>query len=196
MAKLLYQGHASLRLIAEGNKVIYIDPYAGEGYDLPADLVLITHEHYDHNAIHLVPLTDRTIVIRSKDAYSGGVYHSFSYFGVDIEPVPAYNKNHDVSECVGYVLSLEGKKIYVAGDTDYTPEMERIGKLGITYCFLPIDGVFNMGPEEATRCAEIIHPEHLIPYHMHPGMLFDIKQDMKVSYPKSMLVRAGEEIAL
>ena len=132
MAKLLYQGHASLRLITEGHKVIYIDPYAGEGYDLPADLVLITHEHYDHNAIHLVPLTDRTIVIRSKDAYSGGVYHSFSYFGVDIEPVPAYNKNHDVSECVGYVLSLEGKKIYVAGDTDYTPEMERISKLGIT----------------------------------------------------------------
>ena len=53
-----------------------------------------------------------------------------------------------------------------------------------------------MGPEEATRCAEIIKPKHLIPYHMHPGMLFDIKQDMKVSYPNSLLVRPGQEIEL
>lgn len=196
MAKLLYQGHASLRIVTEEGKVIYVDPYAGDGYDLPADLVLITHEHYDHNDIHLVPMKERTIVIRSKDAYSGGVYHSFSYFGVDVQSVPAFNKNHDVNECVGFVLTLEGKRIYIAGDTDFTPEMEEIGKMGISYCFLPIDGVFNMGPEEATRCAEIIRPERLIPYHMHPGMLFDIKQDMKVSYQKSMLVRAGEEIVL
>ena len=196
MAKLLYQGHASLRIKLENGKVIYVDPYAGEGYDLPADLVLITHEHYDHNAINLIALQPRTIVIRAKDALSNGVYQSFSYFGVSIQAVPACNKNHDINECVGFVLEIEGKKIYVAGDTDFTPEMKEIGEKGIDYCFLPIDGIYNMGPEEATRCATIIHPKHLIPYHMHPGMLFDIKQDMKVSYPDSMLVRAGEEINL
>lgn len=48
MINLLYQGHASFRLRYDNN-VIYIDPFAGEGYDLPADLVLITHEHRDHN---------------------------------------------------------------------------------------------------------------------------------------------------
>ncbi len=196
MAKILYQGHASLRIKTDGGKVIYVDPYAGEGYDLAADLVLITHEHYDHNAINLVPMSDRTLVIRAKDALSGGVYQSFSYFGVDIQAVPACNKNHKVNECVGFVLNVDGKSIYIAGDTDFVPEMEKIGQKGIDYCFLPIDGIYNMGPEEATRCANIIHPKHLIPYHMHPGMLFDIKQDMKVSYENSMLVRAGEEITL
>lgn len=196
MAKLLYQGHASLRIQTSRGKVIYVDPYAGGGYDLPADLVLITHEHYDHNAIHLVPCSERTIVIRAKDALEGGAHHSFSYFGVEIQAVPAGNANHDPKECVGYLLAVDGKSVYVAGDTDYVPAMEEIGKKGIDYCFLPIDGVFNMGPEEATRCAEIIKPKHLIPYHMHPGMLFDIKQDMKVSYPNSLLVRPGQEIEL
>ena len=52
MAKLLYQGHASLRITTSKGKIVYIDPYAGEGYDKPADMVLITHEHYDHNGIH------------------------------------------------------------------------------------------------------------------------------------------------
>ena len=196
MAKLLYQGHASLRIETKDRKFIYVDPYAGEGYDQPASLVLITHEHYDHNGIHLVPLTPRTVVIRAKDALDSSGYHSFSYFGVSIEAVPACNKNHDKNECVGYLLTLEGQRIYIAGDTDRTEEMERLGKESLDYAFLPIDGVFNMGPEEASRCAEILKPKHLIPYHMHPGMLFDIKQDMKVSYPGAMLVRPGETIEL
>ena len=68
MAKLLYQGHASLRITTSKGKIVYIDPYAGEGYDKPADMVLITHEHYDHNGIHLIHLKDTTVVIRSKDA--------------------------------------------------------------------------------------------------------------------------------
>ena len=51
---LLYQGHGSLRIITEDNKVIYIDPYAGEGYDLPADLILVSHGHPDHNAVDLI----------------------------------------------------------------------------------------------------------------------------------------------
>ncbi len=48
---LLYQGHASARIVTNEGKVIYIDPYAGEGYDLPADLILVTHDHYDHTGI-------------------------------------------------------------------------------------------------------------------------------------------------
>ena len=51
---LLYQGHGSLRIITGEGKVIYIDPYAGEGYDLPADLILITHAHQDHTAVKLI----------------------------------------------------------------------------------------------------------------------------------------------
>lgn len=196
MARLLYQGHASLRFQTDDKRVVYVDPFAGEGYVLPADLVLVTHEHYDHNAVNLVPSTERTIVIRSKDALENGNYHSFSYWGIGIQAVPAYNKNHDIHECVGFILTMDGLKIYVAGDTDETPEMKEIGKMGIDYCFLPIDGVFNMGPKDASRCARIIHPKHLIPYHMHPGRLWDPQQDMQVTYPGAMLVKPGDLIRL
>ncbi len=54
MAKLLYQGHSSLRIVTDSGTVVYIDPFAGEGYNLPADLVLVTHEHFDHNNVRLV----------------------------------------------------------------------------------------------------------------------------------------------
>lgn len=56
MAKLLYQGHASLRITTDECDVIYVDPYAGEGYDRQADLVLVSHEHFDHNQVRLVTL--------------------------------------------------------------------------------------------------------------------------------------------
>jgi L-ascorbate metabolism protein UlaG (beta-lactamase superfamily) len=74
--------------------------------------------------------------------------------------------------------------------------MEELAKKDLDYAFLPIDGIYNMGPEEATRVANILKPKHLIPYHMKPGQLFDIHQDMRVTYPKSMLVRPGDEIEL
>lgn len=196
MAKLLYQGHASLRLTTNSGKVIYVDPFAGEGYEPKADLVLITHEHYDHNDVSRVSMSPRTIIIRAADALANGCYQDFEYFGVKIKGVPAGNAKHDPKECVGYLIEIDGVKVYVAGDTDYMPYMERLGRMGIDYALLPIDGIFNMGPEEATRVANIIKPKHLIPYHMHPGMLFDMKQDMRVTYDKAMLVKPGMEIEL
>ena len=93
MAYLLYQGHASLRLTTKEGKICYIDPYAGEGYDKPADLILITHEHYDHNAVDLIHFKESTIVIRSMDALQNGIYYDFDYYGVHIEAVPAAAEN-------------------------------------------------------------------------------------------------------
>ena len=53
MAKLLYQGHGSLRAVTDGGVVLYVDPFAGEGYDLPADVILVSHQHGDHNQLQL-----------------------------------------------------------------------------------------------------------------------------------------------
>ena len=193
MAQLLYQGHASIRIVTKEGRVIYIDPYAGEGYDKPADLVLITHEHYDHNAVDLIHFKESTIVIRSKDALQNGIYYDFDYFGVHIEAVPAANKNHPINECVGYLLTIEGTTIYIAGDTSFVPYMElELSKRKIDYAFLPVDGIYNMGPEEASRVAQIIKPIHLLPYHTHPGRLFDVAQAMQVRYDGGMLLQAGK----
>lgn len=196
MAKLLYQGHASLRIETDEGKFIYIDPFAGEGYDRRPDLVLITHEHYDHNAIHLLELGPRTIVIRAADALQNGTYFDFEYYGIQIKAVPAANANHPIDECVGYLLRFDGICLYVAGDTSFLPSMEGLANENIDYAFLPIDGIYNMGPEEASRVASIIKPKHLIPYHSKPGTLFDMRQIMQVTYPDSMLVRPGQAIIL
>ena len=68
MAEILYQGHGSFRLTTSEGSVIYIDPYAGEGYDRPADLVLVSHEHHDHNAVELVKRKEDGKILRSCEA--------------------------------------------------------------------------------------------------------------------------------
>ena len=98
-ASLLYQGHGSVRIEAADGMVIYVDPYAGEGYDKQADLILVTHEHRDHNNIDLVKQTEKTVVLRSKDMLVDGKYQTKKVGSIQIEAVPAYNKNHKKEEC-------------------------------------------------------------------------------------------------
>jgi L-ascorbate metabolism protein UlaG (beta-lactamase superfamily) len=196
MAKLFYQGHSSFRITTDEGKVIFIDPYAGVGYQTPADLVLITHEHYDHNAITLITRKPGTIVIRSKDALYGGAYREFDECGVHIQAVPAYNAHHKKEECVGYVLSFDGIVLYHAGDTDFIPEMSALTALHIDYALLPIDGFYTMTPEDASKAAIEIAPKHMIPMHMKPGMLWDYHQAMKVTAPMAMLMKPNDNIDL
>lgn len=196
MPKLFYQGHASVRITTDEGKNIFIDPYAGEGYKTPADLVLITHEHYDHNAIHLITMTPRTVVIRSADALKDGIYYEFDQCGVHVKAVPAYNSHHNKNECVGYILTVDGVKIYHAGDTDFIPEMKELSEEKIDYALLPIDGFYTMTPLDASKAAIVMNTKHMIPIHMHPGMNFDMTQCMKVTAPMAMLVRPNDLIEL
>lgn len=196
MPKLLYQGHASWRITSDEGIVIFIDPYCGEGYDKPADIVLVTHDHYDHNATHLVNLTSRTVLVYAKDVLVNGNYTSMEIRGVKIKATPAYNEHHDKASCVGYLIDVNGIKIYHAGDTGLIEEMKDLAKEDIDYALLPIDGFYTMSPSEATRCADIIACRHMIPMHMHPGLSFDMTQAMKVTSPVAMLVRPNQEINL
>ncbi len=197
MAKLKYLGHASVRIISNEGKVLYIDPYAGKDYKAPCDLCLITHEHYDHNAIHLLTPGERMVTLRSRDMLKDGVYFDYEAFGFKVEAVPAYNEKHNRNECVGYLIEVDGVLLYHAGDTGLIEEFRELEGKKIDYALLPIDGIYTMTPEEATKAAdEYIKPKHLIPIHMKPGVLWDYHQDMKVTSEKAMFVKPGDEIVL
>ncbi len=194
MTKLLYQGHGSFRMILDNGRTVYIDPFAGEGYDLPADLILVTHQHHDHNRIDLPPHKAGCRVIQNSDAIRDGKYQYFDPEGMHIEAVEAYNKNHDKSQCVGYLITVNGKLLYFAGDTSKTGQMSELAGQHIDWAFLPTDGIFNMDIPEAMECARIIGAKHTVPVHMAPGKLFDMKRAEEFKVPGAYILEPGQEL--
>ncbi len=199
-AKLLYLGHASIRIITKEGKVIYIDPYAGNNYDLSADLVLVTHSHYDHSDVSKVTKrTEDFKLITYKEAIQEGVHQTFDLGYVKVEAVEAgYNRWHDKETCVGYVLTLSDNiKIYIPGDTYLTPQMEELGSSNIDYAFFPCEGVFTMTVEEASVAASRVKAKHSIPYHMvTDGSLFSEEVANEFNVENRLIIRNNEEIEL
>jgi L-ascorbate metabolism protein UlaG (beta-lactamase superfamily) len=197
--KLLYQGHGSLRIVTAEGKVIYVDPYAGEGYDLPADLILVTHAHSDHNALSLIGNRNEGCqVITYKEALVNGEYKTYDLGFATIEAVQAgNNRNHNIRECVGWVITLSGDiSIYATGDTSTTEQMAELAERHIDYAFFVCDGRYNMDMEEAIACAKLVNAKHSIPYHMAPGKLFDQQRAKMFDVPNRLIIPAGEEIEL
>ncbi|MCL2832920.1 MAG: MBL fold metallo-hydrolase [Treponema sp.] len=194
--KILYQGHGSLRLTAADGRVIYIDPYAGKGYDKPADIILITHQHDDHTQVGLISQKPGCRIISNSEALMGGKHNLFNITDITIEAVEAGNKNHDPKECVGYIVTVDGIKIYFAGDTSKTKSMESFAAKKIDYAFFPTDGYYNMDMDEAAECAKLIGARFNIPIHMKPGELFDAQRAQTFKAPNRLIVPAGEEITL
>jgi L-ascorbate metabolism protein UlaG (beta-lactamase superfamily) len=162
-------GHASIKIKTAGGMVIYIDPYAGTDYADSADVVLITHPHSDHNKLSLIHQKKTCVVITNVEAVPAGVYQSFTVGSLHVDAVPAYNSNHPKGFGVGYVLEFDGIKIYHAGDTAKIDEMADLTARLIDYALLPMDGIYNMGPEAAMEANAVIKPRHCIPIHTSPG---------------------------
>ena len=196
ITKLLYQGHGSLRLTAANGTVIYIDPFAGSGYDKPADMVLVTHQHDDHNQIDLITQKPGCKIISNEEALLGGKHQTITSGDIVIEAVEANNKNHDPTQCVGYIVTVDGIKIYFSGDTSKTKSMESFAKKKIDYFFFPCDGFYNMDMEEAAECASLVSAKVNIPIHMKPGELFSRERAESFKGPNRLIVAAGEEIPL
>ena len=194
--KLLYQGHGSYRITTADGKVIYIDPYAGEGYDMPADILLVSHQHDDHNQIQLVTQKEGCTLITNVEALAGGKHNTFDVEGIIIEAVEACNVNHNPAECVGFMLTVDGIKIYFAADTSMTKSMESFAARKLDYALFPIDGFYNMDAKEAAECAKLVGARVNIPVHMKPGELFDETVANTFDAPGRLIVAAGTQIEL
>jgi len=178
-------GHASFQ-ITNGKKFVYIDPYVLPANPEKADYILITHEHFDHCDVKNIEKINRKgaeIIghigciskINGTNTNSIEPDESFSYDdGVRAAAVEAYNVDkfrspgqvfHPQGLGVGFVLTIDGVKIYHAGDTDNIPEMTNLQNQGIDVALLPIGGTYTMTVSEAAEAAQVIKPKILIPMH-------------------------------
>lgn len=201
--RIKYMGQGTVRIITEDNKVIYVDPFAGDDYNMPADLILQTHDHFDHSAIDKVVNRNKGCqIITEKEALVNGEHKTFDLPFVKIIAVEAgYNKNHDVNKCVGYVLEFKnGMKVYLSGDTSKTKQMPEMASMNIDYAFYCSDGEYNMGNDEAMECAKLVNAKHNIPYHNdtsnNSGLRFDIKKAEEWNAPNKMIIDVNQEVEL
>jgi L-ascorbate metabolism protein UlaG (beta-lactamase superfamily) len=174
--------HASLRLVWDG-KIIDVDPVStsADYASLPkADLVLITHAHSDHldpGAVALIKTTATQVILTAKavEKVPGTVMangDTRSILGLSVEAVPAYNLVHMRSPNVpyhprgegnGYVLTMGGLRVYIAGDTENTPEMKALRNIDVA--FLPMNVPYTMTPEMAADAVRAFRPKVVYPYH-------------------------------
>lgn len=196
MAKLLYQGHGSFRITTDKQTVIYVDPYIGEGYDRPADIILVTHQHFDHNRLDLIIKKPSCQIISNEQAISCNKHQTFKINDITIEAVPAYNKNHDISKCVGYIISFDNLKLYASGDTSTTTQMSTYKDLNLDYALLCCDGIYNMDLEEASACAKLINAKVTIPIHINPQKIFDLERAKKFNASNKLIIEPSQELTL
>ena len=177
--------HSSIR-IQYGDKELYIDPVTKLGNrtidytSIPqADLIFVTHEHgdhYDKDAIKQLTKVGTRFITNARCAemqgyglvMKNGDKEDLDY-GIKVDAVPAYNTSegrtqfHPKGRDNGYILDLDGLRIYIAGDTEDIPEMAGIQDIDIA--FLPCNQPYTMTPEQLIKAARIVKPKVLFPYH-------------------------------
>jgi L-ascorbate metabolism protein UlaG (beta-lactamase superfamily) len=190
-ATLTLIGQSSIKIKTTNGTVIYVDPYYQGDYSEKADIILVSHEHSDHNKIDLCTQNEGCKVLRVKDTINtDNSYNTFNYKGVKVEPVPASNKNHPLNSTNGFVLTFDSITVYHASDTSKLDQMANLKTRSIDYAFFPIDGQYNMDAAEAMECAKMVGAVHNTPFHIG-------KADVKTFTPERLLsVAYGETIKL
>lgn len=181
--KITFVGHGSLVFDFAG-KTIHVDPFgklADYSKQPKADVILITHEHPDHldaAALAAIRTTNTTVILTAACAakVTGGMVmtngQTVTVSGIGIEAVPAYNLVHKRDNGVpfhpkgtgnGYILTFGDRRVYVAGDTENTPEMKALKNIDVA--FLPMNLPYTMTPEMVADAAKAFTPKVLYPYH-------------------------------
>jgi len=205
--------HASFQIKAEG-KIIYVDlEKYGEATE-KADLILVTHSHTDHcdpdkiknvqkeDTVIIAPEDCASIIGRSVKTLRPG--EETSVGNIRVKAVEAYNYKrfrspgnpyHPKGFGVGYLIKVEGKTIYHAGDTDFIPEMRKVGPVDVV--LLPSGGTYTMDNAEAAEAAIAINPKIVIPMHRWDTNPEEFKKKVEAnSNIKVMVLQEGEEFQL
>ena len=182
--------HSSIRM--NKGKIIYVDPFHIEENYQDADIILITHSHYDHFSEEDIEKVrkDDTIIYVTEDYVENarqlgfsenkiiGVKPNQTYYegNIEINTVPAYNVNKQFhpkeNNWVGYIIKIDGITYYIAGDTDITEENK---KIKCDVAFVPVGGTYTMTAKEAAELVNIIKPKVAIPIHY--GDIVGTKED-------------------
>lgn len=182
--------HSSIRI--NKDKIIYIDPFKIDKNYNDADIIFITHDHYDHyseedidkvinkNTTIIIPEELLTKLLRkgiNKNAIIT-VEPNVKYMiqGIEFETIPAYNTNKSFhpkeNDWVGYIITLNDIRYYVAGDTDITEENR---KVKCDVAFVPVGGTYTMDFKEAAQLINEIQPKIVVPIHY--GSVIGTEQD-------------------
>ena len=176
--------HSSIKI--ESEKTIWIDPFKIKEKENNADIIFITHNHYDHYSREDIEkvIKENTIIVAPKtidileknEVIKVEPNKEYEIQGIKVETVPAYNINKNFhpkeNKWVGYIIEIEGKRLYIAGDTDANPDNENVD---CDIAFIPIGGTYTMNAMEAAEFTNKINPKIVIPIHY--GEIVGTKQD-------------------
>jgi len=200
---LKYLGRSSVKIVTADKTVIYIDPYAGTDYSEPADLILVTHGHSDHNQIGKVTKKPETVMIAGPAAVPSASNVKFvkrgdglKEKGIEIKAVTASNTNHPIDQGVGFVLFFDGIVFYHAGDTSMNSGMTQMAALNITYALLPVDGYYNMNAAMAMKCADLIKAKWNIPIHSDAEGDYNAANAKAFNLVNTIQMKPGDAIEL
>lgn len=181
--KIKWLGHDAFCIEAE--KVVYFDPYEIDG-GRKADLILISHDHFDHcSPEDVAKIRDsQTVIVTERNSakkLTGDLRvlnpgESLAVDDMKIMAVPSYNTDKDFhpkkNSWLGFIVEIEGVKVYHAGDTDFIPEMR---DFEVDIALLPVSGTYVMTADQAVQAALAINPKLAIP--MHYGAIVGDEQD-------------------